>query len=209
MGDLESNQVIKYIDSSSPLIIEIGAYRGDDTAILLEINNSTIISVEPDPRNIPHLKGLQNRFSNLRIIERAVSDKDDDNVTFYMSQLREDADQANFSSSILKPKLHLDQNPRIIFNQRCDVKTITLDTIHKDNNYPVIDFIWADVQGAEHLMIKGGLNALKSTKYLYTEYSNEEIYENEVNLEAIINMLPFMTIVKDYGTNILFKNTLL
>jgi hypothetical protein len=123
--------------------------------------------------------------------------------------LREDPDQANFSSSIMKPKLHLSQHPRILFNKMCKVPTISLDKLYNDMDLNIVDFIWADVQGAEHLMIKGGLNALKNTKYLYTEYSNEEIFENEANLGQLQEMLPFMSVVQDYNNNVLFKNNLL
>jgi len=207
MGELKSTEIVKYIDNPTPIIIEVGAYRGDDTSEFVKHGN--VISVEPDPRNIPYLKQLQQNHENLTIFENAVSDKDDEMVEFHMSELRENSDHANFSSSIMKPKLHLSQHPRILFNKKCQVKTITLDTLYKVNNLNIIDFIWADVQGAEHLLIKGGINALKNTRYFYTEYSNEEIFENEQNLETIKNMIPFMSIVEDFDSNVLFKNNLL
>jgi FkbM family methyltransferase len=209
MGELKSTEILKYIDTMDPVIIEIGAYRGDDTCNFVRFFEGKVFVVEPDPRNIPYLKNLQSQHSNLTIFENAVSDKDDQLVEFYMSELRENSDHANFSSSIMKPKLHLVQHPRILFNKKCMVKTITLDTIYKLNNIKTVDFIWADVQGAEHLLIKGGINALKNTKYFYTEYSNEEIFENEQTLETIKNMVPFMSIVEDFDSNVLFKNNLL
>ncbi len=42
-----------------------------------------------------------------------------------------------------------------------------------------IDFIYCDIQGAEKQMIAGANESLKKTRYLYTEYSNSEDYENQ------------------------------
>ena len=46
------------------------------------------------------------------------------------------------------------------------------------------------MQGAEGDMIAGGQATLARTRYLYTEYSNEEIYEGEPTLETLLAMLP-------------------
>ena len=70
-----------------------------------------------------------------------------------------------------------------------------------------IDFIWADVQGAEEDLIKGGLKSLNNiTKYFYTEFSNEELYKGQPNLSKILKLLPNFKIVKRYGNNVLLKN---
>lgn len=219
MGELKSTEIIQYIDNPEPIIIEIGAYRGDDTCNFVKFINGKIIAVEPDPRNIPHLKELQKNNKNLTIYENAIFDKNDEIMEFYLSELDVNSDQATFSNSLLKPKLHIQKHPRILFKHKCMVKTITLDTIYENNKLNIIDFIWADVQGAEKFLINGGINTLKHTKYFYTEYCVSELYENSTKLQTIIEMLPFMSIVdlpksnkcdneKD-AEDILFKNNLL
>ena len=52
-----------------------------------------------------------------------------------------------------------------------------------------IDFLWADIQGAEGEMIRGGQKALSATPFLYTEYSNDELYEDQVSLCEILGLL--------------------
>jgi len=70
-----------------------------------------------------------------------------------------------------------------------------------------VDFIWADVQGAEENLINGAKDTLKNTRYFYTEYSDEELYRGQINKSRILRMIPGFSIVKDYGNNILLKNT--
>jgi len=57
-------------------------------------------------------------------------------------------------------------------------------------------------------LIEGGIKTLnKKTKYLYTEFFNEELYEEQISLKQILKLLPNFRIVKIYGNNVLLKNT--
>ena len=69
--------------------------------------------------------------------------------------------------------------------------------------------IWADVQGAEENLIKGGLKTLSHTKYFYTEYEDDELYEGQITLDQIKNLLPNFKAIGYFGNNVLFKNTAL
>ena len=83
-----------------------------------------------------------------------------------------------------------------------------LDTYVTDKKIDLIDFIWADVQGAEDLLIKGGKVTLDTkVRYLYTEYSGKEYYENSPNMNTIKELLgDNWVIVRDFGTDVLLKN---
>ena len=81
-----------------------------------------------------------------------------------------------------------------------------MDTWYEDQDLDIVDFIWADVQGAEEELILGAKHILSRTKYFYTEYSNEELYKNQINKKTILEMLPWFEERKDYGTNVLLKN---
>jgi hypothetical protein len=90
---------------------------------------------------------------------------------------------------------------------QCDV--ITLDYHIKRSgieNERIVDFIWADIQGAEVDLIKGGTETFKRVKYFYTEYANSEYYEGEIGLPEICAMLPDFEIIEDYGGDVLLKN---
>jgi FkbM family methyltransferase len=133
-------------------------------------------------------------------------------VTFYKSygQRWENSkvvDNYYGSSSIRKPKLVIDSFPGMEFKE--DIAQIkTLDTHiqqQKLEGYP-IDFIWADIQGAEIDLIKGGVRTFRNVRYFYTEYENSESYEGQINLTGILEMLPYFEIVEDYNGDVLLKN---
>ena len=114
------------------------------------------------------------------------------------------------SSSIRSPKLVTQAWERMTFTtQRCTAMTFDtfIESIGlKDKR---IDFIWADIQGAEIDLINGGQQALKHTRYLYTEYNNSELYEGCLDLNGILALLPDWELVHDYNGDALLINTLL
>ena len=70
-----------------------------------------------------------------------------------------------------------------------------------------VDFIWADVQGAEGDMIRGGLRVLSRTRYLYTEWSDDELYEGQATLTEILRLLPDFRVVELWSDDVLLENT--
>jgi FkbM family methyltransferase len=111
------------------------------------------------------------------------------------------------SSSIRKPKLVFEAWKDMSFTEHT-IKVVKMDTHLKrfglENE--IIDFIWADVQGAEVDLIAGGENSWKNVRYFYTEYCDSELYEGEIGLKQICAMLPDFEIVEDYGGDVLLKN---
>jgi hypothetical protein len=69
-----------------------------------------------------------------------------------------------------------------------------------------IDFIWADVQGAEVDLINGGRATLSNTRYFYTEYSNRELYAGHIDLKTLLKSLPEFEVVHRYETDMLLRN---
>ena len=71
-----------------------------------------------------------------------------------------------------------------------------------------IDFIWADVQGAEENLILGGRETINKSHYFYTEYSDRELYEGQVGLDWILNALPNFEVVERFSDDVLLRNML-
>jgi hypothetical protein len=66
-----------------------------------------------------------------------------------------------------------------------------------------------DVQGAEIEVLSSFGEYLNKTKFIYTEYSGEELYENSADLKNILDLLGNnWEIVHDFGTDVLVKNKL-
>jgi hypothetical protein len=69
-----------------------------------------------------------------------------------------------------------------------------------------VDFIWADVQGAESDLIEGAPRILAATRYFYTEYSNNEWYEGQITLPGLVQKLPDFELVRRYPMDVLFRS---
>ena len=197
----------KLLNTENPTILEIGSADGSDTLEFLKIfkgKNTTVYGFEPEPKNIEILKN-KIKDPRFKLFEAALSDVNGE-LSFNRSS-SENPNDLSLSGSIMKPKNHLKIWNDIHFNETIRVKSITLDSFYKKNNLSIIDFIWCDVQGAEKKVILGGLNTFKhKVRFFYTEYSDNEIYEDQPTLKEIMELLPSFEIIKDFGTDVLLKN---
>jgi len=160
----------------------------------------TIHAFEPDPRNEqPPLKNV--------IVHRVAIAGADGRAEFLLSD-RGWGQPWTHSSSLKRPKHHLQRYP-VTFGQTIEVETVTLDSFSRRMGLSTVDFIWADIQGAEGDMVRGGLDALGRTHYLYTEYSDDELYEGQATLGDILAMLPDFRVVELWPDDVLLENNTL
>jgi hypothetical protein len=89
------------------------------------------------------------------------------------------------SSSILKPKLHLELYPDITFDNTEEVEIKKLD----DYNYSNYNFMNMDVQGYELEVLRGGSNTLQYIDYLYCEVNRNEVYEGNAYIQELDDYL--------------------
>lgn len=111
------------------------------------------------------------------------------------------------SSSIRKPKHAITAFKSMTFSEG-EVEVLNYDTFCLQNGITEVDFVWADIQGAEVDLIKGGVEMFKKTRYLYTEYCDGELYEGEIPLREIVALMPDFEVVHDFGGDVLLKNKL-
>jgi len=194
---------------TNSVIFEIGCHMGIDTEKISNIvKTNNYHCFDPDPRNA---KIMEER--NLNVVYNKIGISDVDGYTdFYLStghpnvffgdKLLDDNDWSA-SSSIKKPKLHYNWSPWCKFLPPITIRTMRVDTYCKINNINSIDFVWMDVQGAEIEVLKSFGNILQSTKFIYTEYSNLELYEGSPNKEEIMKINEKWKIIHDFGTDIL------
>ncbi|MDT5267882.1 MAG: hypothetical protein QOH49_68 [Acidobacteriota bacterium] len=178
--------------------LELGAHRGDDTAWMAELPGVTIHALEPDPRN------NQTPRYNVTLHRAAIADRDGRGSLILSKEGW--GREWTHSSSIKQPKRHLLRHP-VTFGESVEVELVTLDTFCRRQGLDLIDFIWADIQGAEGEMIRGGRRSLARTRYLYTEYSDEELYEGQVTLSEILEMLPGFRVLELWPDDVLLENT--
>jgi FkbM family methyltransferase len=209
---MDIKEFIKSLDIQ--LFVEIGAHFGTDTLEFRKLHpNARIVCFEPDPRNIKMLKKL-GIPTHCELIEKAVG-AETKKIPFFLStgnarqkqvsQILKENDWS-CSSSLKKPTGHLYSHPWIFFNKTIQVDCIRLDDVRSLKDC-TIDFLWMDVQGAEELVFEGAKETLSRVRYLYTEYSNQQLYEGQLNMSQLLSKLgTSWEIVHDYGGDILLKN---
>ncbi|NBD18394.1 MAG: FkbM family methyltransferase [Cyanobacteria bacterium] len=202
-------EVKEYVNKPNPTILEIGAHHGEHTVLFSEMFESPkIYCFEPDPRNIVSFKQRVGDHPYITLFEMAVSSNSGTTELYQSSGVSKKSIEHDCSSSIKKPKNHLYVYPTIKFDQKVLVNTISLDEWCNQYKINCIDFIWMDVQGAEMDVFQGANQALKLTRYLYTEYNNNELYEGQGNLEQILEYLEqfsYEPLIR-YPGDILLKN---
>ena len=211
---MDKHSIKALINKTHPIIFEIGAFDGSDTKGFLEVfgDNMTIYCFEPDEKTANFF-----RYGGAPRITRPdfTGPLDNKNVILEQKAISNVNEFVEFNISIVAPqcnslKVPNYKHPKDSFIKK-NVECITLDKYTSDNNIELIDFIWADVQGAEDLMILGGENTFKNkVRYLFTEYAKNEdyvYYDNSPNAELILKLLgDNWTILHSFDTDLLLKN---
>ena len=201
------------VNKDDPVILEIGCNDGSHSLWFLEIfDNPQVYCFEPDPRAIQRFKTKVGQRSNINLFEIALCDHNGE-VDFYKSGGHPNEKQAkampegwDLSGSIRQAKKHLIQHPWVTFDQKITVMASTLDSWCDKHDIGEIDFIWMDVQGAKNDVFKGGINTLAKTQFLYTEYSDKELYKGQWNLIKLIKLLKVFEAIIIYPGDVLLRN---
>jgi 2-O-methyltransferase len=206
---LTKPEIHELVRCDDPLVLEIGCNDGSDTVgFLAEFPGVRIHSFECDPRPI---EAFRSRISDIRcqLHEVALSDRTG-LATLYMSGgTLEGIPGADWhqSSSLLEPTGHRSLHPWVNFERTCEVETVRLDD-WAERVIPdgVVDFIWMDVQGAEHLVIAGGASTFARTRFCYFEYSESELYSGQQRLSPLLRALRTYRLLGTYENNALVVN---
>ena len=203
-----------------PFVIEFGACDGYHSNLMIDILNSirpnfTYHIFEPVPLLVTQIDARIGRFinnnPNIKLFNEAIGNKTGQ-VTFYQSggtkyENGVISDSYYGSSSVRKPKLVLEAWKDMKFTETiCKSSTFDDYVVREGVSNRTIDFVWADIQGAEVDLILGGQEAFKNVRYFYTEYCESELYEGEINLNKILELMPNFEVVEDYNGDVLLKN---
>lgn len=212
---IDLNYLKQLVGNEKSIILEIGANDGMHTQQFLDLfPNAIIYAFEPDPRAIKKFKDNV-KSERVFLFECAIGAIDGEAIFQASSGLPDNlSDEGkNYfsegwdqSGSLRSPKRHLDLWPWVKFEKTLTVPVKRLDTWFRENHLDQIDLIWADVQGAEVDLIAGGTLAFSRTRFFYTEYSNDELYEGQVSLQKIIDDLKNFEPLQRYPMDVLLKN---
>lgn len=133
------------------VVLDIGANIGMFSALALRRGAKLVYAFEPIPHVIEYLKKTKeynDKDDKLKIIPHVVADK---NTEICMTIDEDNIGGSSFVRDIQKGK-------------KIRVKAITLDSFVEENKLSKVDFIKADIEGAERYMIAGAKKVLKEFK---------------------------------------------
>ncbi|MCB0490379.1 MAG: FkbM family methyltransferase [Cyclobacteriaceae bacterium] len=164
-------------------VIDIGANRGHfSAAIRYVFPDSAIFAFEPLRDCYDALCKRGRNFSNFHAYNVALSDMDGDSIIHRSSY--------DYSSSLLQMgDLHKQAFPHSAESVKENVSTRRLDGILTDVNidHPILMKI--DVQGSEHLVLRGAVETLKRTDAVLCELSFRPLYDKQPLFDDIYSVL--------------------
>lgn len=162
----------------SDVVFDIGANIGWYSIQFAKMNESKeIYSFEPVDKIFKKLKdnGKINDLKNIKYFNNGFSDKNETIELFYNPELT--------GSSSIK---NLYGNPL----QKISCKLLKLDDFTDHNNVKKLDFIKLDVEGAELLVLNGGLQTIKNLKpILFVELLRKWASKFGYHPNDVINIL--------------------
>lgn len=160
-------------------IVHIGAHYGEEIQEYVDNGIQKITVFEPLSKNFDVLsQRLQNVNADIEGYQVALGSKKGTATMFLSSNEAQ-------SSSILKPKQHLELHPDVSFDGTEEVEVSLLD------EYDIGDsnFINIDVQGYELEVFRGGKKTLENIDYVYCEVNRDEVYEGAPMVEELDEFL--------------------
>jgi ABC-type phosphate transport system substrate-binding protein len=149
----------------------IGAHECEELSFYKELGlkSDDIIWIDAIKSKVEEAK--QKKISN--VYHAVITDKDNDDVVFNVSNNVQ-------SSSILEFGTHSQEHPWVVYVNKINQKSITVDTFFSENNINPSKYnFWNfDIQGAELLALKGSIKSIKHAHALYLEVNEKELYKN-------------------------------
>jgi FkbM family methyltransferase len=174
----------KHLKLREPIsLIDVGAHRGEFTRSLSAMCGITRgVLVEPQPDKAALLRRLFTA-PRFQVVEAALNDRP--------GEVELEINAFDATTSILKTRRDLPELRGLDVSVGAKIKcrTLTLDVVYADNGFEQLDLLKLDVQGAEHLVIRGGVESLANTRMVWTEVSFESLYENSCLYHEIFDTL--------------------
>lgn len=134
----------------------------------LGIKNENIVWIDAIPSKVNEAKkrGIPNVYNAV------ITDKDDEKIIFNISNNVQ-------SSSVLEFGTHSKEHPGVVYINKIQQQSITIDTFFERNNIDASKYnFWNfDIQGAELMALKGAIQSIKYAKAIYLEVNEKELYK--------------------------------
>lgn len=168
-------------------ILDIGGCEGEESirySRIFPFSSIYVFEPLPDNQKLVAENIIKYKVENVTLVPFAVSDEEGFSQFYISSGHPENQPQdldwnfGNKSSSLLLP----DNNNLaswLLFDEKMDVQTITVDSFLSQNKINNVDFIHMDVQGAELKVLNGAKGHIKNIKAIWLEVTDVELYKNQ------------------------------
>lgn len=177
--DIEINGrlLLKDYKNSNPVIVIVGAWRGEEIISFLKWDNSSIYAFEPNNENFKYLHDVYGKNSRVKCFNLACGDKDGQAELF----------QANLTGN--DSILPINERSGFTMVSSQIVSTIKLDSVEvlRDKE---ISLLWIDVQGFEKYVLLGAESILKRTEVVFLELNdNDNAYKGATRISEVVRLL--------------------
>lgn len=162
-------------------VIHVGGHIGEELETYKNANLDNLIIFEPQKHCFDQLCKQADLLgmTKAKFVNKALGNK--------IGNVVMTSDPTGLCGSILKPKLHLELSPDVIFSVNEEVEISTMDSeIPEDHSY---NFLNMDTQGYELEVLKGAKRTLEKIEYIYTEVNQDEVYENNAMIGDLDSFL--------------------
>lgn len=161
------------------VVLDVGANSGIFGAFVKQMcPDVRLYLFEPAPELAPVIERNLSRFGDYELVRRAVADASGRRMLY----VNRHSQQTNsLLESSVAPLLVQSQRPEEI-----EVDSMTLDDFVAERGLDSIDLLKVDIQGAEHLLLRGATSTLRLTRFALFEISFmfEGVFETLDTLRA-------------------------
>jgi len=205
---LKKNLLKLFKKNDKLTILDIGGCEGEESirySRIFPFSSIYVFEPLPDNQKLVAENIIKYKVENVALIPFAVSDEEGISQFYVSSGHPEnqssdlDWDFGNKSSSLLPPKIN-NLASWLIFDEKINVQTITLDSFLSQNKINEVDFVHMDVQGAELRVLMGAKNVVKNIKAIWLEVADIELYKNQplrVDVENYMKKNDFHLVISD------------
>ena len=164
-------------------VIHVGAFAGEELSQYrgLGLTNTMMFEPQEDLYNLVKAKCIfDEKIHNVAL--GSVSATKELFVSFREGGV---AHGSGASSSLLKPKKHLEEHPEVTFPETKQVEVRTLDEYYD----PQYNFLNIDVQGYELEVLRGAPQTLENIDAMILEVNRDEVYEGCPMIDDIDSFL--------------------
>ncbi len=185
-------------------VVHVGIHFGQEDGTYRALGIKDMVYIEPCSNAYEKVYDLFHDMPGVKLFNCACGAEEG------LATMYTETANTGMSNSLLKPAKHLEQYPSIQFTGTEDVVVKTLDSLDFDKRK--YNMLVMDVQGFEHMVLKGATETLKHIDYVYCEVNRDEVYEGCAKVWDLDVILKDFTRVEtswqggSWGDSIYIKN---